>query len=199
MRTRTMRKALVGLVGTVAVGMVLAPAPAVAKTAPKTMEFLFQGGDGPFGTPPVAISMTGKDPTNPTKVKELVVIANWDCSNHSVPNETLRVPIDRQSGTIGRTKDKNKDRYFKVDTQMLQGNTLYTYQVWGGQHRKDARWWVGKARMHRSTDEGEFVNDCDLDGADEAGAVFWKARLVKACPGTCDSPFYKPKARLIGP
>jgi hypothetical protein len=52
MRIRTMRKALVGLVGTVAVGMVLAPAPAVAKTAPKTMEFLFQGGDEPFGTPP---------------------------------------------------------------------------------------------------------------------------------------------------
>jgi hypothetical protein len=196
MRIRTMRKALVGLVGTVAVGMVLAPAPAVAKTAPKTMEFLFQGGDEPFGTPPVAMSMTGKDPLKPTKVMEFVVIANWVCDNHSMPNETLRVPIDRQSGTIGRTKDKGL--YFKVDTQILQGSTLYTYQVWGGQHRKDPRWWVGKARMHRSTDEGEVVNDCDLDGADEAGAVFWKARLVKACRGTCDSPFYAPKAHFVG-
>jgi hypothetical protein len=42
----------VRLVATVVVGGVLFAAAAVAKTAPKTMEFLFQGGDEPFGGAP---------------------------------------------------------------------------------------------------------------------------------------------------
>jgi hypothetical protein len=128
------------------------------------------------------MSMTGKDPAKPTKVKEFVVIANWACNKHSVPNETLQVPIDGKSGTIERIKAK--DRYVKVDTQLLQGSILYTYQVWGGQHRKDPRLWVGKARMHRSTEEyeGESVNDCDLDGADEAGAVSLESTVGQGLP-----------------
>jgi hypothetical protein len=185
-----MRNVLVGLVGTVVIGVALSPAPAVAKTAPKTMEFLFQGGDEPFeGTPPVGMSMTGTDFNKPTTVTGFAITGfNWECNGQSVPADVEEVPINRQSGTIGRNEEK--DLYFEVHEQIFRGPTLYTYHLWGGQHRKDPRWWLGRVRLVKSTPNGEDVINCVMEGdTAEAGAVLWKARLVKACPRKCKSPF----------
>jgi len=178
-----MRKVLVGLIGTVMVGVLLSPAPAAAKT----MEFLFQGGDEPFGTPPVGISMTGKDSTRPTRVTSFAISGfSWNCNGQSGPFDIEEVPFDRQSIEIGR--NKNGDLYFAVNTQIWRGSTLYTYHLWGGQHRKDPRWWLGKVRMVKSTPGEEDTITCDIAG-DDGGSLFWKARLVKACPGRCKDPF----------
>jgi hypothetical protein len=201
MDIRVIGQAVIALVGTVVVGVLLSPAAAPAKATAKTMEFLFQGGDEPFGgTPAVGLSMTGKDFKKPARVTDFAITgANWDCEpdGRIVPVDAPPVPVSR-AGTIQR--NEQGDLYFDVYGQILEGDsTLYTYHVVGGQHRKDPRWWIGKVRLtkHQIFDDDSYIF-CNLEGADADSFVPWKARLVKSCPGKCESPFTAPKALSVG-
>ena len=150
-----MRTVLVRLIGTVvAVGALLVLAPAAATAS--TMEFLFGGGDEPFGgTPQVGMSMTGTDPKKPTKVTDFAV-TGFDWVDCGAPGETSpagveRVPIEENAAAAHIKRTKNKELYFSWDwEQKCDEHTLQSYQLVGGQNRKDPRVWVGKVRIRLS-------------------------------------------------
>jgi hypothetical protein len=206
MDIRVLGQAVIALVGTVIAGVLLSPAAAPAKTTAKTMEFLFQGGDEAFGTVPVGMSMTGKDPTQPTRVTDFAITGfNWDCGEAgTMPSKDVEsLPIWENPDAAKIKRNKAKDLYFSWEwdetTNSRGDRRTVSYQLVGGQHRKDPRWWVGKVSMRYSSVRSESGSTrCTMEGADADGFLQWKARLVKACPGTCESPFNAPKALLVG-
>jgi hypothetical protein len=192
MRIRTPSTALLALVGTVVVGVLLAPAPAGAKSKAKTMELLYQGGSGPFGGPPVGMSMRGPSFRHPQRLTGFTISVTYDCDGDLLPAvETF--PISKKRAAAWIKTDKKQDlTYFNWTwTYVAQGLALVNFQVVGGQHRKDPRVWGGKAAI-RPTEAGIELAHCPLDGTDADGFLQWEARLVKACPGRCGSPFNAP-------
>ena len=186
-----MAKALIALIGLLAV--LLIPAPAAAGNS---NEFLFHGGGDPFdGKPIVGMSMTGEDPDKPHRVTGFTVSGfNWECGGEigSVPADLVSLPIslNPKAARTRRTKDKQRDLYFSWSYEHIYrpGVTLSSYQLVGGQHRKHHQRWVGKVRVRQSEGGIEF-GYCKMEGADEDGYLHWEANLVKACPGECASPF----------
>jgi len=199
MGIRGLRQALVALLGMIMVGVLLFPAPAAAaKAKPKTMELLFQGGGEPFGgSPPVGMSMTGPSFKHPRRVTDFTIDVTYNCDGDLLPG-TVTFPIKREPAAARIKRDKEKDlTYFNWSWEYVeQGQTLITFQLVGGQHRKDPRVWRGKAAI-RLTEAGIEARYCPIEGTDGEGFLQWEARLVKACPGRCGSPFNAP-APLVG-
>jgi hypothetical protein len=181
--------ALVGLVG-----VLLFPAPAAAGN---TKEFLFQGGAEPFdGEPSVGMSMTGQELNEPRRVTGFSITGfNWECGGEggTVPARGMSLPISFNPKAAKTKRNKEKDLYFAWSYEHIYepGITLSSYQLVAGQHRKDHHWWVGKVRIRQSEGGIEF-GYCKMEGADADGFLHWKAHLVKACTGQCESPFSSP-------
>ena len=146
--------------------------------------------------------MTGTDPKKPTKVTDFAVTGfDWvDCGapGENSPAGVERVPIEENAAAAHIKRTKNKELYFSWDwEQKYDEHTLQSYQLVGGQNRKDPRVWVGKVRI-RLSEGGIELGYCAMGGADADGFLHWTARLVKACPGTCASPFTAPRALSLG-
>jgi hypothetical protein len=190
MGIRVIRQAVLALVGMVLVGVLVFPAPTAAKTKPKTMELHFQGGGEPFGgNPPVGMSMTGPSFKHPRRVTGFTIDVTYNCDGDLLPGvETF--PIRKMPVAARIKRDKEKDlTYFSWSWEFVQeGQTLMIFQLLGGQHRQDPRVWRGKAAI-RLTEAGIQARLCPLEGVDADGFLHWEARLVKACPGRCESPF----------
>lgn len=97
---RKARKTLVGVAAILLLAAVAFAAPtAGAKTKPKPMEFLFQGGEA-FGGPPVGMSMTGTDAKAPKRVGGFSITGlDLTCGTETRPSDRLEtLPITTNAG-----------------------------------------------------------------------------------------------------
>jgi hypothetical protein len=184
----TMRKAFVALVGTIAVGVLLFPAPAAAKV------FHFQGGGDPFGgSPPVGIEMTGKNFKQPKRVTGFAfqpesmectkldggfypVEGPFDLEGFPIQND----PNARKTRGVVIKRNKKKDlTYFKwaYAPTSSQGYVFDTWELVGGQHHNNPRLWRGTLRV-RHSEAGIDQGYCRTAGDD--GFVSWEAELVSS-------------------
>jgi hypothetical protein len=168
-------KARIALIGPVAVGVLLLPAPAAAK------EFLYQGGSEPFGKiPPNGIAMEGKSFQRPVKLTGFTIEVTYDCpTGQDTQVESFPITSNSKAAFIKRNK-KKEFNYFKWQYENKSSDgavTLTSYQIAGVQLPKNPEVWVGEARI-RKAEGGIEHGFCPLLGALPDGFVEWRAVLV---------------------
>ena len=117
---------------------------------------------------------------------------------------TFPFDLKPKAATI-KTHKKKGFNFFEWEYARPPGAyAIYLYDIKGVQSRKNPRLWGGELSIRALVPEAISTADpycrlADVGGtAADEGVLTWRAKLVKACSGQCESPFQRADALVVG-